>query len=256
MSFLDHPLISERYFFPRPGAPAGARRVRVDGAELACAERRCGRPGAPLLLHFHGNGEIVADYLPSEPSDAAAPGGIAGAFTAAGLDVFLAEYRGYGASTGTPQLGRMLDDVGAILEATSRRPEDVVVYGRSVGSLFAVEAIRRWPSARALVLESGIADPLERLLLRVRPDELGGSLAELADEVRARLDPEPALRAYEGPVLVLHARRDALVAARHAERNAANARRGALVLYDEGDHNTVLALHLADVVRRVAALAR
>ena len=89
-----------------------------------------------------------------------------------GWDLLLAEYRGYGGSTGEPLLGRMLDDVEAVLRAAGP-PERLVVFGRSVGSLFALEAVARCPGVAGLVLESAIADPLERLLLRVTPRELG-----------------------------------------------------------------------------------
>ena len=55
----------------------------------------------------------------------------------------------------------------------------------------------------------------------------------------ARLDPEAKLRAYTGPVLVLHAKDDTMVDASHATRNASYARRATLHLLPEGDHNSI-----------------
>jgi hypothetical protein len=63
MSPFDHPLVSERYFFPRSGSPPDRLDVPVAGAVLACSHRLLD-PSWPTMIHFHGNGEIVADYVP------------------------------------------------------------------------------------------------------------------------------------------------------------------------------------------------
>lgn len=114
---------------------------------------------APTVILFHGNGEVVCDYL----------GGFANWFAWLGWNLLLAEYRGYGMSTGEPQLGRMLDDVVHVVQATRTLPERIGALGRSVGSIFALEAAARFPSLAGVILESGVADPLERLLLRLQP---------------------------------------------------------------------------------------
>jgi pimeloyl-ACP methyl ester carboxylesterase len=227
---LDHPLIAERYFFPRRAAPRSRLDVEVDGALLACALHRAD-PDGHTVVHFHGNGEVVADWQD----------GLDEAVGAMGWDLLLAEYRGYGASTGAPLLGRMLGDVEAVLRAAGP-PERLVVFGRSVGSLFALEAVARCPQVAGLVLESAIADPLERLLLRVSPRELGVSGPAFEAAVAARLDQRAKIAGYRGPVLLLHARHDGLVDVSHAERLAAWAGGPAtLRVFTEGDHNSILA---------------
>jgi len=227
-SILDHPTLSQRYFFPRREAPPDIFWIEGQGARLACAYV-APHPGALTLVHFHGNGEVVADYLPDVAAD----------LTALGVNVLFAEYRGYGASTGEPGLARILDDIPAIVTALPVVPGRLVAFGRSVGSLYAVELAHRFPETAGLIIESGIADPLERILLRVRPEELETTAAELAAEVRARLDPRAKLTAYPGPVLVLHAQDDSMVDFSHAERNAGYARRATLRLLPEGDHNSI-----------------
>jgi len=227
---LDHPLISERYFFPRVAAPRSRLDLEVDGAVLACALHR-GDPEGHTVVHFHGNGEVVADWQD----------GLDEALAAMGWDLLLAEYRGYGGSTGEPQLGRMLDDVDAVMRAAGP-PERVVVFGRSVGSLFALEAVARYPTVAGLVLESAIADPLERLLLRIRPRELGVSGVEFEAAVQARLDQRAKMSGYRGPALLLHTRHDGLVDLGHAERLASWAGGPArLRVFEEGNHNSILA---------------
>jgi pimeloyl-ACP methyl ester carboxylesterase len=232
LNLLDHPIISQRYFFPRPTPVLDPVMVPVDGAELACW--RGGAPtddGQPLLVFFHGNGEVVADWVP-----------FWGPFCASlGYGAFLAEYRGYGASTGVPALGAMLGDVDAIAAATGVDPARIVVVGRSVGSIYAIEWVRRFPKTRGLIIESGIHDVLERLALRMRPAELGVSRQEMTEAVAAQLDHQAKLEGYAGPSLFMHALGDDLVTPDNARANAAAAQDAQLVLFDRGDHNSIQA---------------
>jgi pimeloyl-ACP methyl ester carboxylesterase len=240
---LDHPLLSERYFFPRRARPKARLDVDAGDATLACALHRAD-PEGHAVVHFHGNGEVVADWQD----------GFDGAVNGMGWDLLLAEYRGYGASTGEPLLGRMLDDVAAVLRAAGP-PERLVLFGRSVGSIFALEAVARFPGVAGLVLESAIADPLERLLLRVEPRELGVDAAAFEAAVARRLDHRAKIAGYRGPVLVLHARHDGLVDASHGERLAAWAGGPAtLRVFEDGDHNSILAENAPAYLEEVRAL--
>jgi len=225
---LDHPTLSQRYFFPRRDAPPSIFWIDCKDARLACAYV-APHTGALTLVHLHGNGEVVADFIPDFAAD----------LTALGVNVLFAEYRGYGASSGEPGMGRILDDVPEIVKAIKVPPKRLVAFGRSLGSLYAVELVHRFPETAGLIIESGIADPLERILLRVRPEELGTTATELADEVGARLDPKAKLNAYTGPVLVLHAKDDSMVGSGHAVRNASYAKRATLRLLPEGDHKSI-----------------
>jgi len=230
MSPFDHPIVSARYFFPRPGAPEDWVEVAVDGAVLACSYRVVD-PARPTMLHFHGNGEIVADYVPA----------LRGWFEALGVNVFFAEYRGYGGSTGTPKLAAMLDDVSAIAEATGVAPERLVVFARSVGSIYGIELASRLPVA-GLVLESGIADVLQRVSLRASAGELGVDPATLIAEAKRLFDHQAKLQAYKGRLLVMHAKHDDLVGVEHAEQNHAwsGSEDKTLVVLPRGDHNSIM----------------
>ncbi|MFK7986899.1 MAG: alpha/beta hydrolase [Sandaracinaceae bacterium] len=244
-SILNHPLISRRYFFPRAGSLPNPTWVEVDGARLACGRHDAG-PGTPWLVHFHGNGETVSDYLPRAPE----------AWARRGVSTLFAEYRGYGDATGEPRLVTMLDDVPALVAATGTPPENTYVYGRSVGSIYAIEAAARVPGLAGVILESGIADVLERVLLRVLPDEIGATLEAMKAARDARLNHHEKLAGFDGRTLVLHARGDRTVSLAHAERNAASARDAELEVYAPGDHNTILAYHHDAIIDRVAAFLR
>ncbi len=241
----DHPVISERYFFPRPGSGASDM-VEVAGATLACASVDGGHEYT--LLHFHGNGEIVDDYLPGFPQ----------MLDAMGLNVFHSEYRGYGGSTGRPLLGTMLDDVGAIVEAAGA-PERLIVFGRSIGSIYAIEAVHRFPDIAGLVLESGIADVLERIMLRASPSELGATADAVRQGFAERFNHKEKLSGYTGPTLVLHAEHDHLVDKSHGEQNAAwAAGETTCVILPRGDHNSIFfenqERYLAELERFVTAV--
>lgn len=232
MSLLDHPTICSRYFFPRASELADAFFVPVEGAHLACAWFRR-HPDAPTILHFHGNGEIVGDYL----------GDIAEAMLGLGVDVCFAEYRGYGASSGSPTLLSLLQDAEAILRALALPPEQVIVFGRSIGSLPAIHLASCVPALGGLILESGIADLLERLLVRVHPEkDLGCSEQDLAAQVALHFNHQDKLSRYHGPFLALHTLHDHLIHWTHAQRNhdwvASSLKE--IVLFEAGDHNSIL----------------
>lgn len=225
---LNHPLISSRYFFPGGRAPASELGIPVAGAELACAIHRVDPEGF-TVVHFHGNGEVVADWQ----------GVWDRVINTLGWDLLLAEYRGYGGSTGEPLLGLMLEDVSAVIEAAGP-PEKVVVMGRSVGSFFALEAVQRFPSIAGLILESAIADPLERILLRVVPDEVDASVDDWR-MLEQRMDHQKKIGDYTGPTLLLHTRVDGLVDVGHAERLAQWAGGPTtLRIFESGNHNSIL----------------
>jgi alpha-beta hydrolase superfamily lysophospholipase len=233
---IDHPLLGARALFPRPARVERPFVVSTAGATLACW-RAAPHPDAPTVLHFHGNGEVVADYVPE----------FAQAILALGVNIAFAEYRGYGGSTGRCSLGTILDDSEAVFQALALPPGDVIAFGRSLGSYAAIELASRHPLA-GLVIESGIADPLERILMRVSPEELGVSAAALHGEVATLLGHERKLAAFHGPILVLHAIRDDLVDASHAVRIAswAAGEDRELVLFARGDHNSILAANRAE----------
>ena len=234
-SILDHPLITARYFFPRAEFPPDPFMVDVGEASLSCIYARP-HPGAKTLVHFHGNGEIVSDYL----------GPFTDSVAAIGLNLFLVEYRGYGGSTGTPLLATMLADVPKVVSALGSPVHELIFFGRSLGSFYAIHGATAFPQCAGLIVESGIADVGERLLLRVQPQELTCTRNEFDAEVRRHFDHQTKLGAYPGPVLIMHTRHDGLVDLDHAQRNydwAVGPK--TLKVFEEGNHNTIIPVNAA-----------
>lgn len=229
-SILDHPLIASRYFFPRPDACLNPRWIAAaDGSQLACYYQAV-NPAAKTVVYWHGNGEVVADYLPEFPTW----------ITGAGYNLLLAEYRGYGMSTGRPALVGMLADVSATLQSLGLPDSQIVLFGRSIGSLYAVHGVSRHPQVAGLILESGVADVTQRFFLRVQPEELGMARARLVAALQGSFDYAAKLRGFQGRTLILHTRHDELVPVRHAEMlYAAAPEPKTLHIFNQGGHNDI-----------------
>jgi len=230
MKLLDHPLLSSRYFYPWPNRFADPFFVEGAGFRLGCRYLKVADE-LPTIIHFHGNGESVVDYL----------GDFEQRIAGLGANLLLAEYRGYGMSSGEPALAAMLDDVALVVTASGVPQERIIFFGRSLGSLYAVHGAALYPGSAGLIIESGLADPLERILVRVEPRQLGASLAELQSAVEHSLNQRKKIASFRGRVLVMHARNDDLVAASHAERlHAWASDPKELLIFERGDHNTIL----------------
>lgn len=238
MDLLNHPLIAERYFFPRRQEPREPLDFQgSDGTRLRCYQS-APHPRAKTFVHFHGNGELITDYL----------GEYVQAINGMGVNVLLVEYRGYGGSGGETRLGEMLQDVASVREQCGLSSADTIVYGRSVGAIFAVEWVAQAPDIAGLILESGVADPAQRLLIRMSPQELGVEPQAFSQVCDQLLNHQKKLSAYKGPLLVLHAEGDSLVEASHARAHFgwSVSEPKELVLFPRGDHNTVLSANLTE----------
>ena len=151
---------------------------------------------ANTLIYFHGNGEVVADYLPH----------FAEWITGAGYNLLLAEYRGYGRSEGEPVLAGMLEDVIGCILALEAPPEKIILFGRSLGSLYVLHGVYKYPRIGGLIIESGIANLGDRFFDRVSAEELGVPEQLIKGELNKHFSFVEKLTGFHGKTLVLHAR--------------------------------------------------
>lgn len=230
VSLLDHPTLSARYFYPWPNNFENPFFVTGDDYHLGCRYLKVS-DDFPTIIHFHGNGESVQDYL----------GDFEQRIAELGANLLLAEYRGYGMSSGEPALAAMLEDVRLIVEASTIPPEKIIFFGRSLGSLYALHGSLLYPLAAGLIIESGLADPLERILVRIEPGNVDATMDELKNEVDRCFNQQAKITSFTGRVLIMHTRNDDLVSVSHAERlySWANEPKE-LVVFERGDHNTIL----------------
>jgi alpha-beta hydrolase superfamily lysophospholipase len=227
---LDHPLVSRRVFFPRSTDVEPSHYVDVGGANVTCYLRQP-FPDAGLVLHFHGNGELASEYATHRT----------GMFVGQGVNVCFAEYRGYGLSSGVPAPVTMLGDGEKLVEALGVPPEKLVVFGRSLGSVYAIELVARIPRIAGLVLESAIANVLEDWPIKAEIEQLGQTMAEVVTEVETHFNLQQKLQAYPGHVLILHTQDDECVDRTHADRlySWVGSNNKRLTMFPNGGHNTI-----------------
>jgi fermentation-respiration switch protein FrsA (DUF1100 family) len=159
-----------------------------------------GRAAGHVLL-CHGNAGNVGDRVPH-----------AALLTAAGFDVLLFDYRGYGRSSGRPSEEGTYRDARAARAALLSKPgvdaERVLYLGESLGGAVALALAFEEPPA-GLVLQSTFTS-IRDMAKRHYPF-VPGSLVP---------DAYPSLRRIGGlraPLLLIHGERDSIVPAMHAD---------------------------------------
>jgi uncharacterized protein len=226
---LNHPNLSNSYFFPADADFSPIHWVETNGERLACYAEQA-FPKNKTIICFHGNGETVEDYID-----------IYGQFFEnLGLNYLFAAYRGYGESTGTPALESMLNDIPAIVESINKPIAEIIFFGRSVGSIYAIHAAVLYPNAAGLILESGIADVLERIVVRLEPHEIGATPKTLRSATDTYFNHSDKISKFQNPLLILHTEHDGLVGVHHAKvlYEAATCEKD-MVIFPQGNHNTI-----------------
>jgi uncharacterized protein len=178
------------------------------------------------VLFFHGNAGNVSHRLEH-----------ARALTAAGLDLLLVDYRGYGRSTGKPGEAGLYRDARAALRAMRTGevdPARIVYMGESLGAAVALWLATEEPPA-ALVLQSAFTS------LRDVARHHYGPLATLAGDAYPSLE---RIRGVRSPVLIVHGDRDEIVPVAHgrALHDAAPAPRRLHIVPGAGHNDLVDAM--------------
>lgn len=245
MSFLNDSEFSKLYFYPQDVLCESAIDIEVNGVVLRCLHHQSD-PSLPTLVHFHGNGEAVGHYvqmgyvpkLLSEVGD---------------MNILLVEYRGYGGSSGTPQLVAMIDDGEALLRALNLDPAHCVVYGRSIGSLYALEMAARFPNLGGLFIDSGIAGVqspfLNRMLNGLVTPEGIERRKLIQAEVQQHFNHQAKIAAFQGKLVICHTAKDYIIRAEEAKQLYlwATTSKKELRLYREGDHNSIFHFNGSDM---------
>jgi fermentation-respiration switch protein FrsA (DUF1100 family) len=191
------------------------------------------------VVHFHGNAQNMSahwqfvDWLPQR-----------------GFNLFVFDYRGYGASQGSPEPKGVFEDSLAALDYVRARPDvdpqRLLVLGQSLGGTNAIAAVGSGDRAgvRAIAIESTFlsysAIASEKLIG-------AGSLVDdtySAERFVAALSPIP--------LLLLHGTADAVIPYSHSERlfaKAAEPKR--LVKIEGGAHTEAFAPRFGLVYREL-----
>lgn len=252
VELLDTSEVLDRLFFPRREVPGETRlaggealSVKVDEAVFVGCRFYPAAGGGPVVLYFHGNGEIAADY------DYVAP-----LFRNRGINLFVADYRGYGTSGGSPGCAALIADCHPVFEGFVSHVRDrgctgdLFVMGRSLGSAAAIEVAYRYQERiKGLIVESGFASSANLL------DRLGAAHLFENPERILGFGNDIKISRIGIPTLIIHGQWDDLIPAEEGRRlldlSGASQKKG---LFIEGaGHNDLLDVGLDEYMAEIAS---
>jgi fermentation-respiration switch protein FrsA (DUF1100 family) len=155
----------------------------------------------PVVIFFHGNGEVVAWRVPRFRD-----------LAAEGIGVVVVSYRGYGGSTGSPsEAGLIADGEAAYAFATKLYPpERIALWGYSLGSGVAVALASKHPLGK-LILEAPFTSAVDIGAAAFPFLPVRGLLK---DSFRS----DERIGAVRAPLLIMHGEKDTVVPIRFGER--------------------------------------
>jgi len=191
----------------------------VDGVKLSAwflpSHAADGGKAKGTVLFLHGNAENISTHfrnvawLPAE-----------------GFNVLALDYRGYGASEGTPSVAGVQLDIDAAMRALLARPDvnpdRIVVFGQSLGGALAIAYVAR--SAYRAHIRAVVADSAFSDYRRIVRQKLAGTwftwplqwLPYLT--VDNTYSPAASVRAVSPiPLLLIHGDQDAVVPYSHSQ---------------------------------------
>ncbi|MEQ9371321.1 MAG: alpha/beta fold hydrolase [Coleofasciculus chthonoplastes F3-SA18-01] len=159
-------------------------------------------PKTGVLLYLHGNGENIGANVERAME-----------FHQLGLDVLLFDYRGYGQSEGKfPTETQVYQDAQAawdyLVQQQGIPPQDIVVYGQSLGGAIAIDLAVRNPSIRRLIVESTFTSMRDMVdhqrIYAIFPADL---------LLTQKFNSKSKVRSLKMPILLIHGTNDPVVPA-------------------------------------------
>lgn len=218
-------------YFPNPvrvaPSDAGLKGVEEleipapDGARIVAWYAKA-RPGRPTLLYFHGNGGNLANRAHRVIR-----------YQNAGLGVLMISWRGYSGSTGSPSETDNIADARRAydyLRAQGLKPQDIVLYGESLGSGVAVALAVELPVA-GVALDAPFTSIVE-IGAKAYP------FLPVRFLMRDRYESDRRIAGVRVPLLIMHGARDTVVPVDMGQRLHALAREPKkLVIFPNGRHS-------------------
>ena len=198
------------------------------------------KPGHPVVLYFHGNGDFLAGFF-----------GRFHDLIADGTGIVALSYRGYAGSSGQPSEQGLLRDAAAAYAFTTMRyaAERIVVWGFSLGSGVAVALAAEQPVGK-LILEApytSIADVAASAF----------PILPVRWLVRDQFHSDERIARVTAPLLIMHGARDPTIPLRFGERLFGLAHEPKqFVRFPEGGHNDLGDFGAVETARRFINAAK
>ena len=186
----------------------------------------------PTIIYFHGNAELSQEY-----------DSIAEIYNDHGINIIVADYRGYGLSGGSPSKDNLHSDSIKIFDyikcylRDNKYKGEIIVMGRSLGSASACEIIsKRQDSISKCIIESGFGTeyPLFNLL-GINPNDLDFSIEDGFMNLEK-------IKKYKKPIYFIHADHDHIVPLSEAELmlSESNSKEKDLYIVKNANHNNII----------------
>ncbi|NJN21749.1 MAG: alpha/beta hydrolase [Leptolyngbya sp. RL_3_1] len=207
-------------FLPQPASyqdDEAVLKIAVTETEQISARYLPNPEAQYTLLYIHGNAEDLGDIQPFLEQ-----------LRGWGFSVFAYDYRGYGTSDGYPSERHAYEDADAAYQYLTQQlqisPENIIVYGRSVGSGSATDLAQRYPVG-GLILKSAFTSVFRVVVpFPLLPFDKFPNRAKLQD--------------VQCPVLIMHGKADQTIPFHHGQALYAAAPEPKQSLWVAGaDHN-------------------
>jgi uncharacterized protein len=193
-----------------------------------------GQASAPVLLYLHGNGSNNGDLTE-----------IAAILHQLPVSVLLIDYRGYGKSSPVfPNETRVYQDAEAAWQFLTQeqkiKPQQIFVYGHSLGGAIAIELASKHPDVAGLITEGTFTSVKD--LASLLP---GLKIFPLSWLVTQRFDSITKIKSLQAPILILHGAGDRTIPPLMAnELYAVAPEPKYLAIFPEAGHNNLPELDL------------
>ncbi len=173
------------------------------------------------LLFLHGNAGNISHRLDSIEI-----------FHNLNINVFIFDYRGYGNSDGKANEQNTYDDAKTawdyLLKHKKIKPEDIIIFGRSIGGTIAAELATR-VKAKGVILESTFTDI----------KELAGDMYPFIPKqlIKFNYGVTQHLKNINSPTLIIHSEDDEVVAFKYGQKIYEDAKEPKTFVRINGDHD-------------------
>ena len=228
-SLLEESTVTKRFLFPRKKQIKNPFFINTKIGRLSCY-RQLNDVNKKMLIVFHGSNEIINDYFEVFTEE----------IEKIGCNLLLVEYRGYSYSSGFASLTNIIDDISYVVEACGVSEDKIVVFGRSLGTIYAMHTVKLFPNIKGIIIESGFSDFYEKIKTRLSAEDIDTTEKELKKEVYKYFNIKEIVKNYKGASLFMHAIDDRTISVSQAKKmhEWANEPK-TLSLYAEGGHSDI-----------------